>query len=150
MESNAPIKKRINNVGCHCVKININSLDLVDYLSYYNIIPNKSLIFTIPIDKIPPEYIYDFARGMIDGDGNVQIQKDGQLSLTFCSGNEQCVYQMRDIFDVTNKISYGSGAYHIQIKGNHVAKNILNKLYLNSSESSRLERKYNIYKQTLN
>lgn len=150
LESDYPIKKRINNVGCHCAKISINSLDLVDYLKNYNIVQKKSLIFNIPTDKIPQEYIYDFVRGMMDGDGNIQIQGNKQLSLTFCSGNEKCVYQIREIFGVNNKVSFGSGTYHIQIKGNNVAKQVLDKLYASSSEYNRLDRKYNIYKQTLN
>lgn len=150
MGSNSPIKKRINNNGCHCAKINICSLDLVDYLAEYNIVPNKSLIYTIPMDKIPNEYKYDFVRGMMDGDGNIQIQNDKQLSMIFCSGNEECVYQIRDICGVTNKVGHGSGTYHFQVKGNKAAKQVLDKIYKDSNENNRLERKYNIYKQTLN
>lgn len=150
MGSNRPIKNRINNMGCHCSKLSIGSLDLVDYLAQYNIVPNKSLIFNIPIDKIPEQYRFDFVRGMIDGDGNIQIQSDKQISLTFCSGNEKCVSQMRDMLGITNKISFSSGAYHFQVKGNHAAKIVLDKLYATSTEQTRLERKYNIYKQTLN
>ena len=50
MESNANITSRINNNGCHCSRIDINSKELGEYLAEYNIVPNKTKTFKIPED----------------------------------------------------------------------------------------------------
>jgi intein-encoded DNA endonuclease-like protein len=42
-------------------------------LAEYNIVPNKSKIFTMPLDKIPDKYIWDFVRGLMDGDGCITL-----------------------------------------------------------------------------
>lgn len=144
-----PIKERINNNNVKCVRTEINSSELVKYLKNYNIIQNKSKVFTIPIDKIPNEYIMDYIRGLIDGDGCIRINNHQQISLSFCSGNRKCVEQFAKIINLENKIKKDGNTYSIQVTGNIKAKNILDKIYANSSDENRLERKYSIYK-TLN
>jgi hypothetical protein len=148
-ENTKTIEERVNNNGCKCVKTNINSFQLVEYLKQYNIYQNKSLTYTIPIDKIPEIYLMDFIRGLIDGDGCIRINNHQQISLGFCSGNGYCVEQFKEILGITNKTTKDKYTYHTQVTGNIKAKAILDKIYLNSSDSTRLDRKYRIYK-TLN
>lgn len=143
------IVERINNLNVKCVKTQINSYELVEYLKQYNIYQNKSLTFTIPIDKIPKQFLMDYIRGLIDGDGCVRINNHHQISLEFCSGNQECVKQFRDIIGIENKITKDNYTYHIQVTGNKKAKAILDRIYKNSNDNNRLDRKYSIYK-TLN
>ena len=56
-KTNLPIKYRTNNKGYNCARLDINSSELKQYLSIYNIVPNKTKSFTIPLEKIPTEYI---------------------------------------------------------------------------------------------
>lgn len=149
MENTNPIKFRTNNLNVESVKIQINSYELVEYLKQYNIYQNKSKTFEIPEDKIPKEYLMDFIRGLIDGDGCIRINNHQQISFSFCSGNKKCVEQVKKILGLDNKITQDKYTYHIQVTGNIKAKNILDKIYANSNDNNRLERKYCIYK-TLN
>ena len=68
-ETNIPLKHRTNSSNCQYSCLDINSSELKKYLAEYNIIPNKTETFTIPLDKIPEQYLWDFIRGMMDGDG---------------------------------------------------------------------------------
>ena len=91
----------------------------------------------------------DFIRGLIDGDGCIRINNHQQISLTFCSGNQECVEQFKQIIGVDNKITQNKNTYSIQVTGNKKAKAILDKIYISSNDNNRLDRKYSIYK-TLN
>lgn len=148
-ENTNPIITRVNNLGVACCKAQINSFELVEYLKQYNIYQNKSLTYLIPLDKIPDEFLMDFIRGLIDGDGCIRINNHQQISLSFCSGNQECVEQFKNIIGVDNKVRKDKYTYSIQITGNIKAKNILDKIYKDSNDNSRLSRKYSIY-QTLN
>lgn len=144
-ENTNPIEKRVNNLNVNCVKAKINSFELVEYLKQYNIYQNKSKTYTIPLNKIPEKFLMDFIRGLIDGDGCIRINNHQQISLEFCSGNKECVEQFKNILKLENNITNDNYTYHIQVTGNIKAKNILDKIYKNSSEQNRLDRKYNIY-----
>lgn len=144
-ENTNNITERINNLNTPCVKTKINSYELIEYLKQYNIYQNKSKTYTIPINKIPKQYLMDFVRGLIDGDGCIRINNHQQISLEFYSGNEECIQQFKNILNLENKITQDKHTYHIQVTGNIKAKNILDKIYKNSSEQNRLDRKYEIY-----
>lgn len=145
-ENTNPIIERVNNLNVQCAKVTINSFELVDYLKQYNIYQNKSKTYTIPLDKIPAEYIMDFMRGLIDGDGCIRINNHQQISLSFCSGNQECVEQFKNILGIDNKTTQDNFTFHVQVTGNKKAKNILDKVYFNSNDNNRLKRKYSIYK----
>ena len=148
-ENTNPIRERVNSLNVACVRTQINSYKLVDYLKKYNIYQNKSKSYLIPEDKIPNEYIMDFIRGLIDGDGCIRINNHQQISLEFCSGNQECVEQFKRIIGLDNKITQDKNTFHVQVTGNKKAKAFLDKIYKNSSDNNRLDRKYSIYK-TLN
>ena len=149
MENTNLIKERVNNNNVNCVKTSINSYELIEYLKQYNIYQNKSKTYVIPIKNIPQEYVYDYIRGLIDGDGCVRINNHQQISLEFCSGNQECIEQFKQITGIDNKITQYKNTYSIQVTGNKKAKAILDKIYKNSNDNNRLDRKYSIYK-TLN
>lgn len=146
MESNANIVSRVNNQGCHCSKIDINSKQLGNYLAEYNIVPNKTKIFQIPENKIPQNYIMDFIRGFMDADGCIHIRKErnNAPSLSFVSGSQKCIEQIKNILNINNKISKQGNNYTIHKEGKEVIS-ILNKIYEHSTENTRLKRKYDIY-----
>lgn len=145
LESDYPIIERYNNHNSHCAKIDINSAQLRRYLAEYNIVQNKTETFIIPIEKIPQEYIYDFIRGFMDADGCICKRKDRKgVSISFVSHRKECLEQIETILQIDNKISYINNNYFF-IKDGKQVKDILDKIYKDSAEDSRLERKYNIY-----
>ena len=148
-ENTKELEFRENSLKVKCVKAIINSYQLLDVLSEYNIVPNKSTIYTIPIDKIPQKYMFHFLRGLIDGDGCIRFNNHQQISLSFCSGNKECVEQVLQILNLNNKISQDKNTYCFSVTGNVKAKTALDKIYQDSNDSIRLSRKYNIYKKTL-
>lgn len=148
-ENTNPIKERINNLGVACARAELNSFELVEYLKHYNIYQNKSKTYTIPLNNIPQEYIMDFIRGLIDGDGSVRINNHQQISLEFCSGNQECVEQFKSILGIDNKITQDKFTFHVQVTGNIKAKSILDKIYNGSTDNNRLTRKYSIYRSLI-
>lgn len=65
----SPIKKSNGN----CYRLRIANKEFATWLINNNCIPNKSLKVKMPI--IPKEYLKDFLRGCIDGDGSLGIYK---------------------------------------------------------------------------
>ena len=146
MESNANITSRTNNNNCQCSRIDINSKELGNYLAEYNIVPNKSKIFEIPLNKIDEKYRMDFIRGFMDADGCIHIRKERNNipSLSFVSGSKKCIEQIKEILNINNSICKRNGNYIIAKEGKEV-KSILDKIYEHSTENTRLKRKYDIY-----
>lgn len=145
MGSNTPITERINNVGCHTYTVSINSAELKRYLAQYNLVPNKTAIYIMPLDNIPPEFQWDLVRGLMDADGCIHIRKNESPIATFVSANKHCTEQMRDLWQTSNKILFQNNAYKIAVEGQK-AISILNNIYKNSIEKTRLDRKYNLYR----
>lgn len=146
LESNAPIADRVNNVGCHCYKLDINSKALCDYLAEYNIVQNKTRAFHVPVEKIPLEYRHDFIRGFMDADGCIHIRKNrsNAPSLSFVCANIQPLEWIKEVLEIENKISVINNNFFLIKEGQEVKK-ILDKIYKNSYNSNRMNRKYDIY-----
>lgn len=148
INSNAIIHHRTNNKGIKCCSITINSAKLLKYLEDYNIHPNKTYDFEIPINKIPKKYIWDFVRGLMDADGCISIRSNRRYYpyiISFVAKNKKCVEQMKEIWKIDNKITENNEVYIIAKEGRGVIP-ILNKIYENSSEQNRLNRKYAKYR----
>jgi intein/homing endonuclease len=141
-ENTTPLSYRVNNLGCHSVWTTINSCELNEYLSQYGIVPNKSS--TINMDNIPDEYKYDFIRGYMDGDGSIGI-RNRQIYLQITTGSWKLINQIEEIFQTGNKITDYTTYYTLATLGNKKALSILHKIYENSTEDTRLDRKYEIY-----
>ena len=147
---NANIYYHTNSGGHPAAKRLVCSKELCQYLAKYNIVPNKSLIFEIPEDKIPEQYMSHYIRGLFDGDGCISFNKWGQVSFSFCSGNLKVCEQIKEILKMDNVIAHGSGVYRISCTGNIKAKAIFDYMYQDSNPNNRLARKYEKYLQTLN
>lgn len=148
MKSNTPITERINNVGCHAYTVSINSAELKRYLVQYNLVPNKTFIYTMPLNIVAPEYHWDLVRGLMDADGCIHIRSNNSPIITFVSANEKCAEQMKELWQTSNKILYNNTAYKISVEGQK-AISILNNIYENSTEETRLDRKYNLYRSLI-
>ena len=58
------------------------------------IIKKRRMDIIIPLDKIPEKYLWDFIRGMMDGDGCITESKSHMYNpygISFVSANLQCV-----------------------------------------------------------
>lgn len=71
---NAPTYEK-ETIGRISYSINITSNKLVDNLSKYNIIPNKSLIYKLP--NLDGDNFRDYLRGYVDGDGSIGVYDNG-------------------------------------------------------------------------
>lgn len=110
-------------------------------------VPNKTfLINTIP--NIPYHYVSHFLRGFFDGDGSIHyLTGTDNYRLSFTSGSKQFLEEIKKILivDVSIGHSDGTNTYQLQISGRRQVERILNYLYADSTESTRLDRKYQSY-----
>lgn len=125
---------------------------LQDLKDNFNILPRKTYIAEFPL-QLPTEFYSDFIRGYFDGDGcitktscptinfvgTINILNNlnlffNNLDIKLKSGNKSAPIQKTK----TNNI----GSIHYSGKN---AQKILNKLYLNTDNKLRLDRKYERY-----
>jgi intein-encoded DNA endonuclease-like protein len=118
----------------------------------FSITPRKSLTASWP--NIPKKYWSHFIRGIMDGDGCVSQSSCPTVSFV---GTATLMNSLRAIFyeegvRLKSKNDYPSlqqtsaNAYHISYSGQN-AKLILNWIYADSDESTRLTRKYELYEK---
>ena len=110
--------------------------------------PKKSLNLKFPSkDQVPDEYLYDFIRGYVDGDGSVMIntkKTGGRLSLL---GTKEFIEGLLERTGWKKvKIQHPSRIYSIEWGGKYNI-DYLNQLYANAN--IYLDRKYKKYLQIL-
>lgn len=135
-----------NNQGVNVARASICSKRIVKSLEKYNIVPNKSLIYTIPEKEIPSRFLHHFLRGLYDGDGLCGITKKGQPVFRFCSGNKTCCEQFMRLMGINKKPSLSGNTWHFSVEGINKAPPLFDYLYQDSAEHMRLQRKYIKYK----
>ena len=79
----------------NAVHLCITSQNIVDDLKMLGVTYQKSLRENVP--PVPPVYIRDFIRGIVDGDGGISIDTRGHPTLRVCGG-EQIIGFIRDLF----------------------------------------------------
>lgn len=106
--------------------------------------PKKSLTLVFPTEnQVPNQFLYDFIRGYVDGDGSLMINTrgtGGRLSLLGTKAFIEGLLQ-RTGWKKT-KIQHPSGAYSIEWGGSYNIE-YLNQLYANAN--IYLNRKYQKY-----
>lgn len=86
--------------------LTINSKKICQILIESGLLPNKSLVSKVP--AIPKEYLPDFIRGCMDGDGSIPRGKNIQCYI--CSSSKQF---LDDIQNILNEQNITSGLYDI-------------------------------------
>jgi hypothetical protein len=62
------------------VKLSLTNITIVDWLVSNHCTPNKT--FTIQFPKVPPQFLFDFIRGLMDGDGNISFTPNKKVKVT--------------------------------------------------------------------
>lgn len=114
-------------------------------------VPRKSLLLT-KLPNIDQKYIYSFIRGVFDGDGCLRYDKSRKCyGLSFVSGSVSFLAEIRDILGISRlKICHShEKTYRFELVAQNDLYRILTLLYKDSTEDSRLNRKYNKYQEFL-
>lgn len=116
-------------------------------------VPQKTLVID-KIPNIPRDFISHFIRGYFDGDGSLHyLQNTDNFRISFTSGSKKFLEDIQKELNVIHLSlghSEGTNTYQLQISGRKQVEKILNYLYQNSTEDTRLDRKYNSYLDCLN
>lgn len=122
-----------------------------DLESNFNITPNKSLTLSPPV--LSKDLDKHFIRGYIDGDGCIGWHKhDNKPRLHVVSGSKDMLTWIKSIVasNVSNVGSPGirqnDNKYELEYNGSQVY-GILDWLYTGSTKDTRLQRKYERYKE---
>lgn len=159
MNSNYPITKRHNGGWSKedIYRLRINSKRLYIALEKYGLHPNKSLDIKFP--ELDKSIINHFIRGYFDGDGSIYIiskiiKGKRYLSLrTKIIGSKKFINKLKSIIYQ----HYGiNGSLNIIKRNKEVryctqkTKKLMDILYKESIEATRLDRKYKIFKNWRN
>jgi hypothetical protein len=130
---------------------------IYDDLIKLGLTPRKSLIQTFP--EIPDQSVRHFIRGCWDGDGSVFIEHSEKKcrkiaahfvsgSLKFVEGLVKCLVNagLSETYIYGNKSETQS--YNIRYRGSNVPQ-LFHYLYDNVPSTQYLERKFNLFKQSL-
>ena len=130
---------------CINYRLSIRDAQMVEDLSKYYIVPNKSYIeFGVP--PIPEEYIWDFIRGYFDGDGSIYFTNN-KFILSFV-GNKKFLNELKGILNKNNislcQNNVSKITYDLKISGYKDVSKILEQIYRDSTPETRLDRKYEL------
>jgi len=96
------ISKKSNS---NCYRLRINNKIIFNWLLQNGCIPNKTKVVKFP--DVPKQYIPDFIRGLIDGDGNIGMYKNRAV-IRFDSASLDLITKFSDeliLLGINNKIS---------------------------------------------
>lgn len=139
-------------------RIRFNSEKMVaDLATIFNITPAKTFKFTLPYFE-DDDLFLEFMRGYIDGDGNITERSSGSITFGLCSANSDVLMEIRALFSILlGRPIHQTARLELNPKGQCYSirftvadsKELLRLLYKNSSEATRLERKYLVAKDCL-
>lgn len=141
--------KRFSNAKT-LYQFTIKDKQLHQDLIKWGCIPQKSLLLN-KIPNIPRDYVSHFIRGYFDGDGSLYyLQGTNNYRISFVGTKNFLNDIQKELITNVSLQSGGIGkAYTLQIAGRKQVERILNYLYNNSTESIRLNRKYQTYLKCL-
>lgn len=141
--------KRFSNAKT-LYQFTIKDKQLHQDLVKWGCIPQKSLLLN-KIPNIPRDYVSHFIRGYFDGDGSLHyLQGTNNYRISFVGTKNFLNDIQKELITNVSLQSGGIGkAYTLQIAGRKQVERILNYLYNNSTESIRLNRKYQTYLKCL-
>jgi hypothetical protein len=132
------IGNKYNSKRQQCYHFQIGNKNFYDFLLSIGLTPNKSL--SLHAVKVPRQYFFDFARGLIDGDGCIRSwihpsNKREQWSLRIYSGSAEFLEWLRlsieSILKAKGKVHRhnDSGGCHVLKFGKMAARDILMQCY---------------------
>lgn len=109
-------------------------------------IPQKSLVIE-KIPNIPRDYVSHFIRGYFDGDGSLHYLKGTNNYRISFVGTQKFLTEIQKELQTNVSLQYGNAgkAYTLQIAGRKQVERILKYIYQDSTEQTRLDRKYQTY-----
>lgn len=87
----------ITSNGFPVSELRFTSQKIKKDLAKYNIVPNKTFIYTFP-KNLKKEYWIDFIRGYFDGDGSVSTAGEEAIRWQVCSANPDVLNTIVDFF----------------------------------------------------
>lgn len=105
-----PIKSYITQDGFEVSSWCFTSKAIKDKLAFYNIVPEKTFVFTFP-KHLCKDYWKDFIRGYFDGDGSISTAGPSAIRFQICSATKDVLEVIIDYFE-----EYGIKKPNIQIK----------------------------------
>lgn len=94
----------ITSNGFSVSELRFTSKQIKADLAKYNIVPNKTFIYTFP-KNLKREYWIDFIRGYFDGDGSVSTASSEAIRWQVCSANPDVLNTIVDFFFEEYEIS---------------------------------------------
>lgn len=151
MQKDLGLENHIKPFGENYVRFQVWSKKMVNDLSKYGIVPNKTNTVIVP--DVSNEFIPPLIRGCMDGDGGLSIitsRGKYELELSFCGNYDNVAkmnYLISQFCDLTPRnIVKNNSIWRIRwFKASDVLT-ICSFLYDNANEH-RLNRKYNKYQQ---
>jgi len=115
-----------------------------DFFTGLGMDSNKSYNAIFPI-QVPDNLKWDLIRGIFDGDGSVIINRGKYISARICGTFEVITY-IRKFVNIHSTLhsNKSKSNYIVQYTGDRAIK-FLNKLYENSINNTRMDRKYELY-----
>eukprot|EP01084_Bolivina_argentea_P015210 28434_1 len=115
-------------------------------------IPRKSLTLEWP-KNIPDKYVHHFVRGYFDGDGSIQFCLDRKAFVISFVGTNAFIHDLQSYvktlalinLKARGCVSQNSSCHQLSYGGNKSSIAVLNWMYKDSDESTRLSRKYALY-----
>lgn len=132
-------------------QFSIKDAQLHKDLIHWGCVPQKTLTIE-KIPNIPRDYVSHFIRGYFDGDGSLHyLQGTNNYRISFTSGSASFLKDIQKELEVNLSLSQekNTNTYQLQISGRKQIERILNYLYNNSTNSIRLDRKYDSYLKCL-
>ena len=134
-------------------RIRFNSENMVKNLQdIFNITPAKTHTYTMPY--IEEEYLLlEFLRGYVEGDGHLEKTASGRVALSLCSARKEFLQEFKEICEILiNRTISQEITLNINPKGQVFnirftlddSRDLINLLYKNSTEATRLDRKFNV------
>lgn len=136
---------------CVNYRFTMRDTQMAKDLAQYGCVNNKSY-YNFSFPSLKEEYLFDFIRGYFDGDGSIYFtnnkyvisfvgHKEFLEALKVILGKEKLSLCQNSISKIT---------YDLKICGKKDIQRILTLMYKNSTEETRLNRKYKIVQEVLN
>ncbi len=131
--------------------LTVSSKEIAKDLNDLGLSGNKTYDFDW-IVGMPEEYVSHFIRGLLDGDGNIYINQNKQHFSSSIVGTYKLTQNIKDHFEkFTNKtcghLQAKGAVQNLVFNGRYNALAFLNWIYTDSTQSTRLSRKYELYLQ---